>query len=62
MIRLTETEYRELVTSDIGICKACGAHRDCCEPDARNYTCEDCGEDEVFGTEELLMEGEIEFG
>ena len=40
----------------IGFCKACGAEASGCEPDARNYTCEDCGEPSVFGAEELLME------
>ena len=28
---------------------------DGCEPDARNYTCESCGEPKVFGAEELLL-------
>ncbi len=38
-----------------GICIACGDDADGCEPDARNYTCESCGEAQVFGAEELLM-------
>lgn len=39
-----------------GFCKACGHEQDGCEPDACNYECESCGEREVFGAEELLME------
>ena len=39
-----------------GICKACGAERDGCEPDAREYECYECGEMQVFGASELLME------
>ena len=40
----------------LGFCKACGAEAYGVEPDARNYTCESCGEPSVFGAEELLME------
>jgi len=39
-----------------GICKACGSEQGGCEPDARNYKCEDCGKLEVFGAEECLLE------
>ena len=38
-----------------GICIACGEDADGCEPDARNYECESCGENKVFGCEELLF-------
>lgn len=40
-----------------GFCKNCGDSRDSCEPDARNYECYSCGKYEVFGAEELLIEG-----
>jgi hypothetical protein len=26
-----------------------------CEPDARNYLCDNCGEEQVFGAEECLL-------
>ncbi len=39
----------------LGFCLACGNVQDGCEPDARGYICEHCGEDEVYGAEELLM-------
>lgn len=38
-----------------GFCIACGHEQDGCEPDARNYECESCGERKVFGAEELLI-------
>ena len=41
----------------IGFCIKCGAERGCCEPDARKYECEECGEKAVYGAEELLMMG-----
>lgn len=39
-----------------GFCIKCGNEQEGCEPDARNYECESCGEREVFGAAELLME------
>lgn len=39
-----------------GFCLACGAEVDGVEPDACEYECEACGEAEVFGCEELMME------
>lgn len=44
-------------TENPGICLACGADADGCEPDATNYTCEVCGEKEVFGAEEVMATG-----
>lgn len=38
-----------------GFCVACGEDADGCEPDARRYECECCGEHAVYGAEELLM-------
>lgn len=42
---------------NIGFCVACGAEHDGCEPDARYYECEVCGERRVFGAEEILIGG-----
>lgn len=39
----------------IGFCTACGEEAYGCEPDAREYECESCGEHAVFGAEELLL-------
>jgi hypothetical protein len=38
-----------------GFCMACGEEHDDVEPDARNYKCESCGEDSVFGAEDLVL-------
>ena len=38
-----------------GFCIACGRKQGGCEPDARGYTCESCGEPKVYGAEELMM-------
>ena len=38
-----------------GFCIKCGADHDGCEPDARNYKCDECGAFEVYGAEELML-------
>lgn len=54
--RITEAVERGNNSLDNpGICVACGADADGCEPDAREYTCECCGARKVFGAEELMM-------
>ena len=40
---------------NIGFCLSCGAEHDCCEPDARNYECEECGAHQMFGAAEILL-------
>lgn len=61
MRKLSVDRIMELVESNmsdctnIGICRACGFEQDGCEPDARNYLCENCQANEVFGAEELLL-------
>jgi hypothetical protein len=40
-----------------GFCRACGHEQGCCEPDARRYRCESCGNHQVYGAEELVMMG-----
>jgi len=49
-------EESQVGLTDEGFCIACGASRYQVEPDARNYPCDTCGADEVFGAEEILME------
>lgn len=39
-----------------GFCLSCGSEQDGCEPDAQGYECETCGDAEVYGSDELLME------
>lgn len=38
-----------------GFCIACGVEAEGCEPDARRYKCESCGERQVYGADELLI-------
>lgn len=38
-----------------GICIACGEDAEGCEPDARKYECDCCGEHAVYGAEELML-------
>lgn len=58
-IEMCESEYMDACEEYLGRCLACGAERGCCEPDARQYLCEECDENEVYGIEELLLMGRI---
>lgn len=40
-----------------GFCINCGAEAWNIEPDARKYHCDSCGEDEVYGAEEIAIMG-----
>lgn len=53
---LAAVDESQVGLTDEGFCIVCGASRFQVEPDARNYQCEACGADEVFGAEEILME------
>jgi hypothetical protein len=55
--RVMEAVERQTTTLDNpGFCKACGNEQGGCEPDAVGYECEACGELQVCGAAELLME------
>lgn len=49
----------ECAASDdnLGVCVDCGEVQGGCEPDARMYECEACGEMSVFGAEEIIIAG-----
>ncbi len=49
-------ERRSQYLDNPGFCRECGAEVDGVEPDARNYHCEVCDGNSVFGAEELLFE------
>lgn len=54
--RVEDAVRREMFELDNpGFCIACGNEQDGCEPDARQYECEACGERKVYGAAELLM-------
>jgi hypothetical protein len=54
--RLTEalTRYQQTLDNP-GFCLSCGAEAEGCEPDARRYHCDECGQPAVFGAEELVL-------
>lgn len=52
---MAAVEESNIGLSNPGFCTACGHQQEGCEPDARNYECESCGERQVFGAMELLM-------
>jgi hypothetical protein len=43
-----------------GFCLACGFEQGGCEPDARRYACESCGEKQVYGASELVFMGRVQ--
>lgn len=56
MERLLDAVERQSSSLDNpGFCTQCGEEQGGCEPDARRYKCEACGEMAVYGAEELLM-------
>lgn len=52
---MAAVERRMTSLDDPGFCLACGAEADGCEPDARGYACEACGERMVHGAEEVFI-------
>ncbi len=54
-VLLEAAERREHSLDNPGFCIKCGNEQEGCEPDAREYECEACGEDAVYAPEELLM-------
>lgn len=61
MFTCSEEEFSEHQESYDGICLNCGEWSfGGCEPDARNYKCELCGERKVMGAEEALMMGKLD--
>jgi hypothetical protein len=56
---ITLEQYHEARENYLGYCDLCGAERSCCEPDARQYRCEDCGSQSVYGCDEYLAVGNV---
>ena len=53
----TPEEIQAASEDYVGFCRLCGAERDCCEPDACGYECEECGKPTVYGAEEFVLRG-----
>jgi hypothetical protein len=59
---MTEQTFRQACDELMGWCRACADFTTSgCEPDARNYKCEVCGLCSVYGAEEALLMGLIDF-
>ena len=61
---ISEDEMRDSMfdLDNLGICVSCGERQGGCEPDAREYVCESCGSQTVFGLEQALIEGLVDIG
>jgi hypothetical protein len=57
--KFTLEQIEEADDQQAGFCIACGAWRDCCEADAGKYTCEECGLNQVYGAQELVLMGRV---
>lgn len=56
---MSEEEYRDSTESYEGWCIYCGETASGVEPDAREYDCEGCGKNGVYGFEELMVMGYV---
>jgi len=56
---ITIEEYEEEQDNNSGYCTTCDCITQCggVEPDARGYTCPDCGQPTMMGLAECLLEG-----
>jgi hypothetical protein len=62
MIYLTESIYHQLQADYSGICLKCfTVRRGDTEPDARNYPCDACETNFVYGISELIIRGIVNF-
>lgn len=59
-MRFKLEQIEQAIEDYVGFCLACGAEKECCEPDARDYDCDECGERKVYGAEELLIMGLVD--
>ena len=59
---IDESDYTEADESMEGWCTECAAFTTgCCEPDARRYKCDECGQRTVYGAQEALLMGMFAF-
>lgn len=59
---ISEEDFQEAQEDHMGWCANCKEFtRDCCEPDASEYDCPECGNNTVYGAEEALFMGLICF-
>lgn len=60
-VAMNSAEFEEMTDTYQGVCTACGETQEGCEPDAEKYTCESCGRSCVYGAEQLMLLGRIDF-
>jgi hypothetical protein len=59
--KITEEEYVDATENYMGFCTECCAFTtDTVEPDAEDYSCDDCENNTVVGAEQALIMGLIE--
>lgn len=59
-LSITESEYLEYRNDNLGYCPKCGGINDSFhEPDAENYTCDECGSKSSHGIENCLIMGYV---
>jgi len=61
MFTMTQEDYRCMSEDGTGFCIECEEAAGYCEPDAWGCECEYCGAHAVYGMDELLLMGMIEF-
>ena len=60
-VKMSAEEYQQHCDDSDGVCLECGAVSfGGTEPDAENYPCEECGESQVQGIENCMIDGTIE--
>ena len=50
-------EIQQAIDDHNGFCIKCRYEQEGVEPDAREYECDECGENAVYGAEELVVMG-----
>ena len=56
---MTADEYQQAENDHMGFCLACGEEAYGVEGDAEGYECEECGEAQVQGIQNALIEGNV---
>jgi len=54
-IKLERLEEALFQDNNVGFCLNCGQDAHNVEPDARDYKCESCGRNRVYGAEEIIL-------
>jgi len=64
MVTISEEQAQDFMfgMGNPGVCLSCGYYDEYagCEPDAREYECPECGENQLYGFEEALVMGAVQ--